>query len=185
MPGGLMINGGNIQQELNNLMAAFGAQHQGHVGRTEGNFKVDTTEEHFLIRAELPGYHLSSAGLDPHNAAASPLSVRAVGHRTLVVSGMQQYGDMIRQWQRSFSLPTGSDLEHVQATYSSGVLTVDVPRNGTREEDPVDDFHTQDEMLPPALRALMEGLPGIMGSLGQVPRRGGGFLGPDFIPDHA
>nr|WHU05696.1 small heat shock protein sHsp18.4 [Dinophyceae sp.] len=166
--------GSPLESQLSGLLAAFGDHHAGHFGRAEGSFQVDADHEsRFRITATLPGYKLGDGGAVLMGAAESPLSVRAVGHRSLVVSGMQQSGPIIRSWQRTFSLPKGSDIDNVAATYASGVLTVDVPRRNVTGEDNAEDADDDDALLPPALRAMRSGLPGLLGQLNAPPRSGG------------
>lgn len=165
-----------LHMQLDNLLGAFGDHHAGHVGRAEGSFQVDDDHHtRFRITAELPGYNFGDSRT-LHPAAESPLSVRAIGHRSLVVSGSQQNGPFIRTWQRTFSLPKGTDIDHISVTYSSktGNLTVDVPRknktetSGDEEEEEAeeDDGSAEiDEMLPPALRAIRQGLPDLLNQL--------------------
>lgn len=171
----------SLEAKLNGLLGAFGEHHAGQVGRAQGSFHVDDDHKtRFRITAELPGYKLGDGSGGLAAAAESPLSVRAVGHRSLVVSGMQQNGPIIRTWQRSFSLPKGCDIENIEVTYSSssGNLTVDVPRSEVSEEDSKDEDE-EEAFLPPALRAMRQGMPGLVGNINGMPvRQGGGFLMP-------
>lgn len=200
--GGVVAQPRSLEAQLGSLMGAFGDQHAGHFGRADGSFEVDDDHEtRIRITALLPGYNLGDAH-EAHFASESPLSVRAVGHRSLVVKGMQQSGHLIRSWQRSFALPKGIDIDHIAVTYNSksGNLTVDVPRrNGTDlhaedEQDEDDDEDDDDMMLPPVLRAMKQGLPGILSQLaganhgpirvtqlGGPSLRGGGFLMPSSM----
>ena len=52
------------------------------VGRAEGSFEVDDDHKtRILISAKLPGYKLNSQELEK-----SPLSVKVLGHRSVVVT---------------------------------------------------------------------------------------------------
>jgi len=193
-----LVAPGSLEASLGSLMQVFGDDHAGHFGRAEGSFDVNDDQENGLrISATLPGYKLGGADL-----GSSPLTVKVVGRRSLVVTGTQQDGMVIEQWQRSFMLPKGSDTESVSVTYNSsdGNLTVVVPRGSgnstaltsSQEEDEEDQgiFLQDDDMdsfLPPALRAMQQGLPQIFEQLQQQPgqgrgkgrlRGGGGFLMP-------
>jgi len=184
-----------LEDQLGSILSVFGDHHAGHFGRS-GSFEVDDDHRtRFRITAQLPGYRFGAEASGP--GTESPLSVRAVGRRSLVVSGMQQMGHMITSWQRSFSLPKGCDINNISVTYSSasGNLTVDVPRlNATEagaadageEEEEEEGAFGEDEgldrMLPPALRAMQSGMPAIVGQLmgpEQLQgRRNSGFLMP-------
>lgn len=168
--------------KLMNLMDVFGDQHQGHVGRADGQFEVDSDDTHFRVSATLPGYKLSGS---EGGGFQSPLTVRLVGHRSLVVSGTQQAGPFMKTWQRTFALPRGSDVDKTEITYnaSSGLLSVDVPHREGAEAEGDDEIEDggDDEFMPPALRAMRSGLPELLAALAQggPPRGGGGgFLIP-------
>lgn len=175
-----------LEMQIGNLLDIFGDHHSGHVGRAQSSFHVDDDHHsRFRVSASLPGYKLGSQDL-----SQSPLSVRVVGRRSLVVNGKQQMGHMITSWQRSFSLPKGSDIDKVSVTYNaaSGNLTVDVPRKNTtsgdanaEQEEEMDENDDMDDFLPPALRAMREGLPGVLNHMnGLQPRGQGHFLKPSM-----
>lgn len=172
-----------LEMQLASLFNAFGSQHEGHFGKADGGFEVHDEKTRMRITASLPGYNLKddSGPLSLTHAKETPLSVSAVGRRSLVVKGMEQHGPLIRSWQRSFALPKGSDIDNIAITYSSssGNLTVDVPRiEGYVDEE--EDDTGDDDFLPPALKAMKGGMPGLLNALEgpQQPRRGG-FLMPE------
>ncbi|CAK9046715.1 DNA mismatch repair protein Mlh3, partial [Durusdinium trenchii] len=148
-----------MQMQLGGLLDMFGDHHAGHHGLAQGSFEVhDDHQSRVLISAVLPGYEFGT------KTSEKPLSVRAVG-RSLVISGTHHQGPLISQWQRVFSVPKGCDVKNVSVTYNSGSgnLTVVIPRSNTtvpQEDEEAD----EDDMigLPPALRALRSGLPGLM-----------------------
>jgi len=175
-----------FEMQLGSLLSAFGDEHAGHFGRAEGGFQVDDDHvSRFRITAQLPGYKFGKEDHLTLGEGDAPLSVRAVGRRSLVVKGMQRTGPMIREWQRSFAVPKGCDLKAVSVTYSStsGNLTVDVPRRNITDADDREEEREEqddiDEMMPPALRALQGGMPAILGQLTApgMPQQGG-FLMP-------
>mmetsp|Transcript_45124 Transcript_45124/g.127128 ORF Transcript_45124/g.127128 Transcript_45124/m.127128 type:complete len:555 (+) Transcript_45124:1-1665(+) len=176
-----------MASQLANVFDMFADQHAGHFGRSEGSFEVDDDHETRLrISANLPGYKLGK-GDEPHPASESPLAVQVVGHRSLIVRGVQQHGPLTRTWQRTFTLPRGVDLDHIDITYSSasGNLTVDIPRNSSADAEPEkEDRDELDDLeaagLPPAVRAMMQGLPAILNQLASAEdaSRRSGFLLP-------
>jgi len=191
-PGGPgMAVGPPIQMQLGNLLDMFGDHHAGQHGRAEGSFQVDDDHEtRVRISAMLPGYKLDA---DADLNKNSPLQVKVLGHHSVVVSGMQKMGPIIKSWQRSFALPKGTDAKEISVTYnaSDGNLTLDVPRsnstNATEPDDPVD---LEDDGMPPALRAMRQAMPGIIKQLEgpghSVPNTGGFLLppmqaGPDIM----
>jgi len=164
--------------QIGGLLDAFGDHHAGHIGRTHGQFEVDDDGSRFRLSALLPGYKLGDAA----TIKESPLSVRVVGGRSVVVNGMQQTGHMIQSWQRSFKLPRHSDTEHMSVTYnpSDGNLTVDVMRRNVTDGEDDSEEESDSALMPAPLRAMHSGLPGIIQQMteGQRPMMGGGFLAP-------
>ncbi|CAK0867598.1 unnamed protein product, partial [Prorocentrum cordatum] len=125
-----------LEVQLGSILELFGELHSGQFGRAEGSFEVSEDDpSRFRISALLPGYKLDPEGGGDESPDESQLSVRAVGKRSLVVSGSQPTGPLIRTWQRSFSLPRGSKIDEVAVTYSAttGNLTVEVPRGNATE----------------------------------------------------
>jgi len=165
-----------IPAQISQMMEAFGGQLAGHHGRTESSFQVDDDRSRFRVSAILPGYNLGGDG-------DSPLAVKMLGPRSLVVSGQQTTHNgaahMVKSWQRTFQLPKGSNPDGISVTYNaaSGNLTVSVPRrsgvNEGQELDEADEgpMSVEDEMLPPAFRAIQAGLPGIIQQLEGLPMR--------------
>lgn len=179
----MIISGGpSLEMQLGNILSMFGDNHAGHVGRAEGSFEVDD-DHHSRIRisAILPGYKLNGKELNSDN---SPLQVKVIGHRSVVVSGSQQMGPIVKTWQRSFALPKGAQTANISVVFQekSGNLTVDIPRSNvtTNSTDDKEDLDDEFDGLPPVLRAMQQGLPGLVGELnkGHGPPRGGGFLLP-------
>eukprot|EP00933_Yihiella_yeosuensis_P033891 TRINITY_DN27499_c0_g1_i1.p1 TRINITY_DN27499_c0_g1~~TRINITY_DN27499_c0_g1_i1.p1 ORF type:complete len:601 (-),score=142.52 TRINITY_DN27499_c0_g1_i1:561-2117(-) len=174
---GLMLAPPPVGLQLENLFNMFSDHHAGHIGLSQGSFEVDDDHEtRVRISATLPGYELKSA-----SESEKPLSVRAVGKKSLVITGQQQNGPIMQRWQRSFQLPKGSDIEKVSVTYSasSGNLTVEVPRKAKGEDAEADDTDEEEDeraggdpfddmlrdFLPPAMRAMQESVPRIAGNL--------------------
>jgi hypothetical protein len=185
------MGGPSLEMQLGSILDMFGDNHAGHVGRAEGSFEVDD-DHHSRIRisAILPGYKLNSKELNSEN---SPLSVKVIGHRSVVVSGSQQMGPIVKTWQRSFALPKGAQTANISVVFQekSGNLTVEVPRsnvtNQTDDKEDLADFDDDMDGLPPVLRAMQQAIPSIVGELSRGDKRpqGGGFLLPmsDGAPD--
>jgi HSP20 family protein len=91
------------------------------------SFDVKETANTFVFKADLPGF------------VEKDLDITAVGDR-LTISGQrrderEEKGDTYYvserrygSFSRSFTLPEGIDLDHVNAELKNGVLTVSVPR---------------------------------------------------------
>lgn len=210
--GALALSGGQVRGagapqlefQLSSLLDIFGGQHQGHVGRAEGSFQVVHDDaSRFRITAVLPGYQLNATKLQG-KGQPSPLSVKVVGHRSLVVKGMYDLtpesttGHMIKSWQRVFNLPRGCDTDRVSVTYnnSSGNLTVDMPRRKLTPKEEEEEAEqkmwgglvgegTPDLALPPALRAMQAAVPDLVHQFHNTPRQQDaipGFLSPPRPP---
>ncbi len=93
------------------------------------NPKVDVFEEsdQIVMKAELPGVEKDKIAID-------------VNGRVLTVKGERSSDDEVKQdhyyrrersygrFERSFSLPDGTDSEKIQAAYKDGVLTLNIPK---------------------------------------------------------
>eukprot|EP00930_Biecheleria_cincta_P005660 TRINITY_DN106590_c0_g1_i1.p1 TRINITY_DN106590_c0_g1~~TRINITY_DN106590_c0_g1_i1.p1 ORF type:complete len:428 (+),score=66.25 TRINITY_DN106590_c0_g1_i1:115-1398(+) len=115
------------QALLGGLLQDFGGHLNHAVTSGSGGFQTEVKNDHFLLRAILPGYkmHTSGDGSDP----SQPLSVQVLG-RSLVVKGQQTHGAQMASFQRSFALPFEPDADKVSVTYKAldGSLAVDVPK---------------------------------------------------------
>ncbi|HTO98605.1 MAG TPA: Hsp20/alpha crystallin family protein [Myxococcales bacterium] len=97
------------------------------LGEFTPRFDVKETKEAFLVKADLPG------------VAEKDIEVTVSGAR-LTVSGKREEekkekGDVYYTWERScgiftrsFKLPEGVDLEHIEAELKGGVLTIVAPK---------------------------------------------------------
>lgn len=176
-----------IELQLGNIFQAFAGHHAGQVGRAEGSFHVDDDHQSRVrITAQLPGYKLTESDLGG-DENSSPLTVKVVGRRSVVVTGRQVMGPVVKTWQRTFELPRACNTSNVSVTFSaaSGNLTVDVARRPPKEDgsEDVDENADEDEgaddiddFLPPALRAMHRGLPGIIQQIGGPGGHPRGFL---------
>lgn len=96
-------------------------------------FDVRESKDGFVFEADLPGFR------------EEDLEINVTGNR-ITISGKREmekveetdtFYAMERgtgSFQRSFTLPSGCDLEHVEATLANGVLTLKVPK--TAEAQP-------------------------------------------------
>ena len=97
------------------------------------SFDVKETKESFIVKADLPG------------VSEKDIEVTVSGTR-LTISGKReeerkQQGDVYYTWERScgmftrsFRLPEGIDLEHLEAELKGGVLTVVAPRKPEKSD---------------------------------------------------
>ncbi len=91
-------------------------------------FEIKETKEGYLFTADVPGVEQAN------------LEISVTGNR-LTVSGKREEAKEERgesfyacersygSFTRSFSLPEGSDVEHIHADLKAGVLTISVPKN--------------------------------------------------------
>lgn len=90
-----------------------------HVIRVED----ELTEQHYLIRAELPGIEPDKdVSITVHNGLLTIEAKREERHTGKARSEFR-YGS----FARTVSLPPGAKADDIEATYTGGVLTVTVP----------------------------------------------------------
>jgi len=81
---------------------------------------VKEDDKEFVVRAEIPGFE------------EKELDLQVIGDVLTIKAEKQQKGDgqeQYRRFQRSFTLPAGTDPDKIQASYHSGVLELHIPRS--------------------------------------------------------
>jgi len=88
-------------------------------------FEVKETSDQFVVRADVPGVEEKDIDISLHNGVLSITGSRASAQRTegdAYYVHERQYGS----FSRSFALPDTADGEKIDATLTSGVLTVTI-----------------------------------------------------------
>lgn len=96
--------------------------------------EIEETEDHYLLTVEMPGIRKDEIGLQ---IVGNQILISAEHHSeetsTLGGSGQQEDETWFSEqsaenFHRRFSLPTGVDVEKIQAHYQDGILKVNVPK---------------------------------------------------------
>jgi HSP20 family protein len=91
------------------------------------HFEVKETEDHYLVRADLPGVKESDVDLSLHGNVLTISGSRAAEERNQQETYYvyeRQYGS----FSRAFSLPEEADPEKVEAALKDGVLAVRIAK---------------------------------------------------------
>lgn len=89
--------------------------------------EVDENDSHYLISMDVPGVKKEDITIDVTNNILTISGERKREERVQTKSGHwveKAYGS----FQRSFSLPTTVDADHIQAHYQDGVLELSLPK---------------------------------------------------------
>ena len=123
----------SFQDEMNRMFNQF---FQGGTGEEAGwgvrtwapPVDIYETDDALILKAELPGVSKDDVSIEIHQ-------------NTLILRGQRKHEAEVKEdqyhrveraygtFQRSFTLPTLVDQEHVQATYKDGVLELRLPKS--------------------------------------------------------
>ena len=127
---------GNLQSFQDEMNRMFNQFFQGGTGEEAGwgvrtwapPVDIYETDDALILKAELPGVSKDDVSIDIHQ-------------NTLILRGQRKHDAEVKEenyhrveraygtFQRSFMLPTLVDQEHVQATYTDGVLELRLPKS--------------------------------------------------------
>ena len=117
-----LIRRNDIFNDLFNFGLANGAQF-------EPRANVSSSKTGILVEVELPGYSKSDINVDAKNGILTVTANRGDLKREY---HQREFGQA--SVRRSWSMPRTIDLERVEATYDSGILSIDLPyRSETAE----------------------------------------------------
>ena len=127
---------GNLQSFQDEMNRLFNQFFQGGTGEEAGwgvrtwtpPVDIYETDDALILTAELPGVSKDDVSIEIHQ-------------NTLILRGQRKHDAEVKEdnyhrveraygtFQRSFMLPTLVDQEHVQATYTDGVLELRLPKS--------------------------------------------------------
>jgi HSP20 family protein len=122
-----------MQNEMNRLFnALFDSPSTGNGGRAVARrwipaMDVVETDEHFVLRADLPGLSEQDVNIELDDNVLTISGERQGGHE----KKGEGYYRAERAWgafSRSLSLPEGVDADGIEASFDSGVLEVRIPK---------------------------------------------------------
>lgn len=122
-----------LQNEMNRVFGRFdgGDALAAAAGSVYPALNVWEDDERLYVEAELPGMQLSDLGI--YVNGSNHLSIQGERKPPSVGSGTWHRRERGHgKFSRLFELPSDVDADRVQATFTDGVLTVELPK---REED--------------------------------------------------
>jgi HSP20 family protein len=124
----------SLQTEMNRLFnAAFDAP-PGNGGARRWTPAMDLveTDEHFVLRADLPGLTESDVNIELEDNVLTVSGERNAEHESKG-EGFYRVERAFGSFSRSLTLPKGIDPESVAASFQNGVLEVRVPKPEQRK----------------------------------------------------
>ena len=125
----------SLQTEMNRLFnAAFDAPAPGNGGARRWTPAMDLveTDEHFVLRADLPGMTESDVNIELEDNVLTVSGERKAEHEEKR-EGFYRVERAFGTFSRSLTLPKGIDPEGVTAGFAEGVLEVRVPKPEQRK----------------------------------------------------
>lgn len=128
-----------IQQEMNRLFNTFfDAPASGGTGGTGGGRRwvpamdLVETDDHFVLRADLPGLDESDVKIEVHENVLTLSGERKYEHEAKK-DGYYRLERGSGAFSRSLTLPEGVDADGIAASFDKGVLEVRIPKPEQRK----------------------------------------------------
>jgi HSP20 family protein len=126
----------SLQQEMNRLFSTFfdtpASSASGAARRWVPAMDLVETEEHFVLRADLPGVSESDVDLSLEENVLTLKGERKVEHEERG-EGFYRIERATGAFSRSLTLPEGVDGDAIAATFDKGVLEVRIPKPEQRK----------------------------------------------------
>jgi HSP20 family protein len=124
----------SLQQEMNRLFSSFFDTPAGGNGPRRWIPAMDLveTEEHFILRADLPGLTESDVDLSLEQNVLT-LSGERKTEQEEQREGYYRVERATGAFSRSLTLPEGVDGDAISATFDKGVLEVRIPKPAARK----------------------------------------------------
>jgi HSP20 family protein len=125
----------SLQTEMNRLFnAAFDTSGGGNGGARRWTPAMDLveTDDHFVLRADLPGMTESDVNVELEDNVLTVSGERKAEHEEKR-EGFYRVERSFGSFARSLTLPRGIDPEHVSAGFDNGVLEVRIPKPEERK----------------------------------------------------
>ena len=128
---------GSLQSEMNRLFNSFfdapaGGENGGALRRWVPAMDLVETEEHFVLRADLPGLNEDDVSIELEDNVLTVSGERKSEHEERK-EGFYRIERATGRFARSLTLPEGVDPDAVQASFDRGVLEVRVPKPEERK----------------------------------------------------
>ncbi len=130
----------SLQSEMNRLFSTFfdtptgasGAGNDGSGRRWIPAMDLVETEDHFVLRADLPGLTSDDVKIELEDRVLTVSGERGFEHEDKS-QGYYQVERGFGAFQRSLTLPEGVDAEAIAAAFDNGVLEVRIPKPEERK----------------------------------------------------
>jgi HSP20 family protein len=127
----------SIQNEMNRLFGTvFDAPATGGNGGTLRRWMpamdLVETEDHFVLRADLPGMSEGDVNIEVEDSVLTVSGERKAEHET-TKEGYHRVERAFGSFSRSLTLPEGVDAEAVVASFDRGVLEISIPKPEQRK----------------------------------------------------
>ena len=128
----------SLQSEMNRLFNAFfdtpttGNGDTGGVRRWMPAMDLVETEDHFVLRADLPGMGQDDVSIELEDNVLTLSGERKAEHEDKK-EGYYRVERSYGQFRRSLTLPEGVNADGIQATFDKGVLEVRIPKPEQRK----------------------------------------------------
>ena len=127
-----------IQQEMNRLFNTFfdapasGGGGGGGIRRWVPAMDLVETDDHFVLRADLPGLDEGDVAIEVHDDVLTLSGERTYEHEGKK-DGFYRLERGSGRFERSLTLPEGVDADQIAATFDKGVLEVRIPKPEQRK----------------------------------------------------
>ena len=129
----------SLQTEMNRLFNTFFDTPSGGGGGNGGALRrwlppmdLVETEDHFVLRADLPGLSEEDVSIELEDSVLTVAGERKTEHEDKK-EGFYRMERSFGQFRRSLTLPEGVDADGITASFDKGVLEVRIPKPEERK----------------------------------------------------
>src|SRR3954453_5975746 len=127
----------SLQNEMNRLFNTFfdsptPAGNGGGLRRWVPAMDLVETEEHFVLKADLPGLDANDVNIEVEDSVLTVSGERKIEHETKK-EGFYRVERASGQFRRSLTLPDGVDPEQIATAFEKGVLEIRIPKPEQRK----------------------------------------------------
>jgi HSP20 family protein len=129
----------SLQTEMNRLFNTFFDSPSGGGGGNGGALRrwlppmdLVETDDHFVLRADLPGLSEDEVGIEFEDGVLTVAGERKAEHEDKK-EGFYRVERSFGQFRRSLTLPEGVDADGITANFDKGVLEVRIPKPEQRK----------------------------------------------------
>src|SRR3954468_4429793 len=127
----------SLQNEMNRVFSSFfdspaGGGNGQSLRRWVPAMDLVETEEHFVLRADLPGLGTEDVNIEVEDNVLTVSGERKVEHETQR-EGFYRVERASGALRRSLTLPDGVNLDDIAASFDKGVLEIHIPKPEERK----------------------------------------------------